>query len=101
MLHALAPGSDSYSSVTCQAIAQHVMNDTIAACDGGKCYTGRMKRSGFCLFRATQRPALVRLTISFDNFGNSRPVNIECPSNLGIALACMVTFKHLLALLLG
>ena len=101
MLHALAPGSDSYSSVTCQAIAQHVMNDTIAACDGGKCYTGRMKRFGFCLFRATQHPALVRLTISFDNFGNSCSVNTELPSNLGIVLACVVAFECFLALLLG
>lgn len=71
------------------------------ACDGGKCYTGRMKRFGFRLFRVTQYLALVRLTISFDNFGNSRSVNTERSSNLGVALACMVTFKRLLALLLG
>nr|WP_315160901.1 hypothetical protein [Corynebacterium durum] len=77
------------------------MDDTIVACDGSKCYTGRMKRFGFCLFRATQCPALVRLTISFDNFGNSRPVNTERSSNLGIALACAVAFKYFLALLLG
>ena len=101
MLHSLAPDSDSRSSVTRQAVAQHIVDNTIAACDGGKCYTRRMKRFGFCLFRATQRPALVRLTISFDNFGDSRSVNTERPSNLGVALACMVTFKHLLALLLG
>jgi len=87
MLHALAPDSNSYSSVTGQAFAQHIVDDTIAACDGSKCYTGRMKRFGFCLFRATQRPTLVRLTISFDNFGNSRSVNTERPSNLGIVLA--------------
>ena len=87
MLHALALDPDSRPSVTRQAITQHVMNDTIAACNGGKCYTGRMKRFGFCLFRATQRPAPVRLTISFDNFGNSRSVNTERSSNLGIVLA--------------
>ena len=101
MLHALAPNSDSRPSVTRQAIAQHIMDYTIAACDGSKCYAGRMKRFGFCLFRATQYPALVRLTISFDNFGNSRSVNTERPSNLGVALACMVAFECFLALLLG
>ena len=87
MLYVLASGSDSHPSVTRQAIAQHIVDNTIVACDGGKCCTGGMKRFGSCLFRATQRPALVRLTISFDNFGNSRPVNTERPSNLGVALA--------------